>query len=104
MQNNDIWDEIEKRSHGESMSEEMFEFLSAYADGECNPKERRLVEAYLTESAEARAVLSDLRRQAAIMAEDIRNSPAGLSDAIFAATVRRRGIAWPSVAGFAGAA
>jgi anti-sigma factor RsiW len=104
MQNNDIWDEIEKRGHGERLSEEMFEFLSAYADGECGPKERRLVEAYLTESAEARQILADLRAQAAMVSEETTDSPAWLRQAILERTASKRRFAWPAIGGLAGAA
>jgi len=98
MANRDIWDEIELVGKGEHLDEEMFEYLSAYADGECTAKERRLVEAYLAESAEARAQLADLRMQAAIASEGFVDPPIWLRGAILAKTVDRSRLKWPFAA------
>jgi anti-sigma factor RsiW len=98
MGNRDIWDEIELVSKAEHLDEEMFEYLSAYADGECSTKERRLVEAYLAENAEARAQLADLRMQAAIAAEGFVDPPEWLRGAILAKTVDRPRLKWPFAA------
>ena len=99
MPNHDIWDELELTSTGEHLDEEMFEYLSAYVDGECSVKERRLVEAYLAESAAARELLADLRSQAAWTAEDLQNPPAWLHQAILDKVKRSRRFAWkPMVA------
>lgn len=103
MGNRDIWDELELNAKGEFMDEEMFEYLSAYADGECTAKERRLVEAYLAENSEARAILADLRAQAAFVAEDLQEPPAWLQSAILDRTTARRTFRWPFAAGLAAA-
>jgi hypothetical protein len=99
MGNRDIWDEIELAGKGEHLEEEMFEFLSAYADDECSPKERRLVEAYLAESAAAREVLADLRAQAAFTSEGTQDAPEWLRNAILSRTSRKPRLAWPFAAG-----
>jgi anti-sigma factor RsiW len=85
----DIWDALENESHGESLEEEMFAWLSAYMDGETTPKERRLVEAYLREEPEAEAVLRLLEAAEAELANDVAEPPAGLRDAILARTTRK---------------
>ncbi len=83
----------------------MFEFLSAYADGECTPKERRLVEAYLSENADGRAFLAELRSQSAFVAGDAVEPPDWLGEAILAKTSRKnRRFGWPVAAGFAASA
>ncbi|MBA3725782.1 MAG: hypothetical protein H0W86_04850 [Armatimonadetes bacterium] len=101
MSNNDIWDELESAGHGENLEEEMFEFLSAYIDGECTPKERRLVEAYLAESRAARNALDGLRGQAAFLASETPEPPAWLGVAILARTVGRRRFAWQAAGALA---
>lgn len=98
MGNRDIWDEIELVSKAEHLDEEMFEYLSAYADGECTAKERRLVEAYLAESAEARAQLAELRMQASMAADGFVDPPEWLRGAILAKTVDRPRLKWPFAA------
>ena len=98
MANRDIWDEIELVGKGEHLDEEMFEYLSAYADGECTAKERRLVEAYLAESPEARAQLADLRMQAAITSEGFVDPPEWLRTAILSKTVDKPRLRWPFAA------
>jgi hypothetical protein len=103
MGNHDIWDEIERAGTGQHLSEEMFEYISAYADGECNAKERRLVEAYVAENAEARALLADLRSQSAMVGEDMVDSPDWLRTAILRKTVEKRAARWPFAAGLAAA-
>ena len=104
MGNRDIWDEIELAGTGEHLDEEMFEYLSAYADGECTAKERRLVEAYLTESPEAREQLADLRMQAAIASEGMSDPPDWLHTAIMSKTIDRPRLRWPFAAGITAAA
>jgi len=103
MGNHDIWDELERAGTGERLSEEMFEFISAYADGECSAKERRLVEAYLSESDEARELLADLRSQAAMVGEGMADSPGWLRSSILGRTTERRVSRWPFAAGLAAA-
>lgn len=98
MGNRDIWDEIELVSKAEHLDEEMFEYLSAYADGECTAKERRLLEAYLAESAEARAQLAELRMQASMAADGFVDPPEWLRGAILAKTVDRPRLKWPFAA------
>ncbi|MGI8924887.1 MAG: anti-sigma factor family protein [Fimbriimonadales bacterium] len=101
MNNNDIWDELELSGHGENLDEEMFEFVSAYVDGECTPKERRLVEAYLAESRAAREALASLRSQAALLASETPEPPAWLGEAILTKTVGRRRFAWQAAGALA---
>lgn len=86
----DIWDELESASSPDSLEEEMFYLISAYADGECSPKERRLVEAYLAENPEAREMLSEIRAQAAMLGSVSAEPPTWLREAILSATTRRR--------------
>lgn len=88
-ENKDIWDDIESQSHGESLDEEMFEFISAYADGECTLKERRLVEAYLSESRHAQRLLADIRSTGALFQSTTHTPPDLVTDQIFAKTTRR---------------
>ena len=102
--NKDIWDAIELAGSGEHLEEEMFEFISAYADGECTAKERRLVEAYLAENAGARELLADLRMQSAMLSEDLLNSPEWLRGSILSKTTDRRTFRWPFAAGIAATA
>lgn len=104
MQNNDIWDQIEQTGFGEHLDEEMFEYISAYCDGECAPKERRLVEAYLSENPQARALLADLRSQTALLTEGSQDPPAWLRESILNKTVKRTALKWPIWAGTAAAA
>lgn len=104
MGNRDIWDEIELVGTGEHLDEEMFEFLSAYADGECSAKERRLVEAYLAENAGAREQLAELRMQSALASEQLLDPPEWLRASILASTVDRRRLRWPFAAGISAAA
>lgn len=85
----DIWDELELATGPESLEEEMFYLISAYADGECSPKERRLVEAYLAERPEARDLLAELRAQTALVSSEVYDPPAHLRMAILEATTRR---------------
>lgn len=90
-ENHDIWDELELVTAGENLDEEMFELISAYADGEATPKERRLIEAYIAQSAEGRRLLADLRGGSAILAQAQRSeAPSWLEGAILDATTRRR--------------
>lgn len=90
-ENHDIWDELELATAGENLDEEMFELISAYADGEATPKERRLVEAYVAQSAEGRRLLADLRAGSAILAQaQSAEAPAWLEEAILDSTTRRR--------------
>lgn len=103
MGNHDIWDELERDGTGEHLGEEMFEYLSAYADGECNAKERRLVEAYISENLEARELLADLRSQSAMVGADVVDPPEWLRAAILRKTVERRGARWPFASGLAAA-
>jgi hypothetical protein len=84
----DIWDEIELASPTETLDDEMFPLISAYADGECTPTERRLVEAYLAESAAGRGTLAALRAQAAALEEGKSDPPAWLRESILAKTVQ----------------
>jgi hypothetical protein len=103
----DIWDELQISAPAESLDEEMFELLSAYLDGECSVKERRLVEAYLAGSPQALGVLADLRSHAALLSHQF-EPPASLRTAILAATIgnRKPRTAWRWVvpAGLAAAA
>ncbi|MEW5884428.1 MAG: hypothetical protein AB1725_09430, partial [Armatimonadota bacterium] len=85
----DIWDALENEGHGERLEEEMFAFLSAYADGETDSRERRLVEAYLREEADAERLLGFIRSTDAALAADAAEPPTGLRDAIFARTTRK---------------
>ncbi|MCH8275761.1 MAG: hypothetical protein IH851_13345 [Armatimonadetes bacterium] len=85
----DIWDQIEMATQPGSLDEEIFELISAYADGECSSKERRLVEAYLQENPRAREVLGELRAQAALFQEQAEEPPAWLRDAVLSRTTRR---------------
>lgn len=101
MGNRDIWDELELTGRGEHLDEEMFEFLSAYVDGECSAKERRLVEAYLTESSAASALLAELRTQAAFVSEESVEPPNWLTESILSKTVGKRKARWPFAAGLA---
>ncbi|MDQ2986025.1 MAG: hypothetical protein M3R13_04805 [Armatimonadota bacterium] len=103
MANRDIWDELELAGRGEHLDEEMFEFLSAYLDGECSAKERRLVEAYLSESSAATALLAELRSQAALVSDERAEPPAWLTQAILVRTVGKRKSRWPLATGLAAA-
>ncbi len=107
-QKRDIWDEIELATAPESLSEEMFYLISAYADGECSLKERRLVEAYLAENSGAREMLADIRAQAAVLMAESAEPPAWLRDAILNSTSRRPALLGrfgvPRVAALAGCA
>lgn len=85
----DIWDAIENEGHGERLEEEMFVFLSAFADGETDARERRLVEAYLREEPDAQRLLGFIRSTDAALAADTVDSPNGLAEAIFAKTARK---------------
>ncbi|GEM_PF-7041084 len=91
----DIWDELQISAPAESLDEEMFELLSAYLDGECSVKERRLVDAYLAGSPQAMGVLSDLRAQAALLSEQF-EPPAALKAEILSRTTgdRKPRTAW----------
>lgn len=101
----DIWDQIEMTGRGEHLDEEMFDYLSAYADGECSDKERRLVEAYLAENPAARELLAELRAQSAAIAADRAEPPAWLSEAILSKTSARKSwFNWPAAAGLASCA
>ena len=104
MGNKDIWDAIETAGSGEHLDEEMFEFISAYADGECSAKERRLVEAYLAENANGRELLADLRMQTSMLSEDLVDSPDWLRASILSKTTERRTLKWPFAAGIAATA
>ncbi|HWP31775.1 MAG TPA: zf-HC2 domain-containing protein [Fimbriimonadales bacterium] len=88
----DIWDELEKAfdDHG-SLDEEMFELLSAYLDGACSHKERRLVEAYLEEVPGAEKVLAELRSQSSLVRVS-EEPPSWLRESIFSKTTQRRNI------------
>lgn len=85
----DIWDELELNSAPESLVEEMFYLISAYADGECSWKERRLVEAYVAEQRGAREMLSEIRSQTALIGSERCEAPDWLRDAILNSTTRR---------------
>jgi len=85
----DIWDALENEGHGERLEEEMFAFLSAYADGENDARERRLVEAYLREEPDAERLLGFIRSTDAALAADTAEPPSGLREAIFARTTRK---------------
>jgi hypothetical protein len=98
MPNHDIWDELELVGRGEHLDEEMFEFLSAYVDGECSAKERRLVEAYLAESSAARELLADLRAQSAWASEEMQDPPAWLRGAILEKARPGAGFSWKPIA------
>jgi hypothetical protein len=104
----DIWDELESATGPDSLEEEMFYLISAYADGECSPKEKRLVEAYLSENPEARDMLAEIRAQAAMLAAETAEPPGWLREAIFNSTTRRRtllrGLGVPRLAALAGCA
>lgn len=103
MGNHDIWDEIERAGTGEHLSEEMFEYISAYADCECNAKERRLVEAYIAENSDARELLADLRSQSAMVGDGTVDSPDWLRSSILKSTIDKRTTRWPFAAGIAAA-
>jgi anti-sigma factor RsiW len=94
------------------------ELISAYLDGEVDPKERAAVDARLAESAEWRAVLDEVRDvRAAVRALPSRDAPAGFWDELVAGdaddenivplhTRSRggRGLRWAGVAAAAAAA
>jgi hypothetical protein len=90
----DIWDALENEGHGERLEEEMFVFLSAYADAETDARERRLVEAYLREEPDAERQLGFIRSTDAALAADTVEPPAGLREAIFARTTRKPALSW----------
>ena len=98
MKDKDIWDDLDSTRRGESVREEMFEFISAYADGECAPNERRLVEAFLEESEAARQLLAELRAQASLVASDQTEAPAWIAERILAKTSRKPTLRWPKIA------
>lgn len=85
----DIWDAIEDASLPQSLDEEMFELISAYADGECTNKEKRLVEAYLAENSTAREVLASMRIHSELMMGISEEPPAWLESTIFEKTTRK---------------
>lgn len=85
----DIWDALENEGHGERLEEEMFAFLSAYADDETDARERRLVEAYLREEPNAERLLGFIRSTDAALAADTVEPPNGLLDVILAKTTRK---------------
>lgn len=85
----DIWDAIEDASLPQSLDEEMFELISAYADGECTNKEKRLVEAYLAENSTAREVLASMRIHSELMMDITEEPPAWLESTIFEKTTRK---------------
>lgn len=85
-QDKDIWDDIEMASQPDDLDTEMFELLSAYVDGECTAKEKRLVTAYLSSSSRAQDLLADLRAQAYLISETAL-PPVWLKEAILVGTV-----------------
>jgi hypothetical protein len=105
MAERDIWDQIEALAPGGDLGEEMFEFLSAYADGECTAKETKLVEAYLAQSPEARATLAEIRAAGKVIADDCGEPPRWLHESIASKTFqRRKTVLWPTAAFGAAAA
>lgn len=82
----DIWDEIEQVCPPDSLDDEMFELISAYADGECSTKERRLVEAYLAENPAAEQILSEIRIQSSVMLHQA-EPPSWLKEEILKQTI-----------------
>jgi len=94
----DIWDALENEGHGERLEEEMFAFLTAYADGETNARERRLVEAYLREEPDAERLLGFIRSTDAALAADSVEPPSSLREAILARTTRKP-VLWKGWAG-----
>ncbi|HET6643940.1 MAG TPA: hypothetical protein VFG65_00410 [Fimbriimonadales bacterium] len=101
MKDKDIWDDLDSTRRGESLHEEMFEFISAYADGECAPNERRLVQAFLEENESARHLLAELRAQSSLVASDQTKAPAWMAEQILAKTSRNRSFGWPRIAALA---
>lgn len=96
--NKDIWDDIEAGLPAESLEDEMFELVSAYSDGECSPKERRLVEAYLGENEVGRTLLADLRMASGSIGYSSPQPPSWLNAAILQKTTRKQGFPWVGVA------
>lgn len=103
IENRDIWDQIEESSPPDSLEEEMFHLISAYADGECSRGERRLVEAYFNESPAARRLLAELRAQGTLFSATTEDPPAWLGPSILARTIYRRRAPYVTLA-FAGLA
>ena len=92
--NKDIWDDIEAGLPAGGLEDEMFELVSAYSDGECSPKERRLVEAYLGQSEKGRSLIEDLRRTSASISQGNPEPPRWLRNAILEKTTQRKGNPW----------
>jgi hypothetical protein len=89
MNQQDIWDELERNRPPLTLEEEMFELISAYLDGECSLKEQKIVEAYLAENPRALHLFEELQAIRNLWVPSEVPPPPTLREAIWNSTTRR---------------